>query len=244
MSVQEVQKMIIDKFSSVLGNSPTFQKFKNYGADGKHGPTTSTVISMIKKGFGFSETDGSKITPEFIKALNEYSINESFINLKYRLVEQFNVDAALNYEKTISSGSKVTQSSTGVSKEDQQVKIAQSSTSIEADRIAQEASDSIVNLFNDKSFWKEFKGLINDDEAKAAEAYKKHFDVVIKPIIMKLDDTSKYDEKDRPKIDTMRNTLYSLRGNIYNSIKSKNKVYWTMYFINQPFKKYSINADI
>lgn len=66
-AVQEIQKLIIDKFSNILGNVAEFNKFKRYGADGKFGPTTHTIIKLIQGGFSLPVT--GNIDAELIKKL-------------------------------------------------------------------------------------------------------------------------------------------------------------------------------
>lgn len=89
----EIQTLIISKFAKKLANSPLYKRFAAFGADKKFGPTTEKMVSALKAGLGCSETDGKKITQEFIDKLNTNKIDESYFDLNYRLVEQFDIDA-------------------------------------------------------------------------------------------------------------------------------------------------------
>ena len=89
----EIQTLIISKFAKKLANNALYKRFAAFGADKKFGPTTEKMISALKAGLGCSETDGTKITQEFIDKLNTNKIDESYFGLTYRLVEQFDIDA-------------------------------------------------------------------------------------------------------------------------------------------------------
>lgn len=106
--VKKVQSAILNKFSKVLNNSETFNKFKKYGADGKYGPTTSTIISMIKAGYKLSDTNGNTITKELVDKINFEPISESYIcPFEYKLIEGFDINAALSIEKKYNKGSSI-----------------------------------------------------------------------------------------------------------------------------------------
>lgn len=93
-TVKAVQKLLIDKLSSVLSGDPNFDKFKRYGADGRYGPTTKTVIQMAKAGFDLAETDGSTITQALVDALVNEKIEESYLNPFGEIYEGFDVTKA------------------------------------------------------------------------------------------------------------------------------------------------------
>lgn len=94
----KAQQLIIDKLGVVLAKSPTFIKFKGYGADGNYGPTTEKMVAMAKAGFELKDTDGTTITAELINKLQTDKITESYIGLDGKLLEKFNVEAATKME--------------------------------------------------------------------------------------------------------------------------------------------------
>lgn len=105
-NVKQVQTAILTKFANPLKDSETFKKFQKYGADGKYGPTTSTIVAMVKAGLKNSETSGSSITKEFVDKLNAEKVAESFAYLSpvsLELVEDFDVAAALSAEKKLAT---------------------------------------------------------------------------------------------------------------------------------------------
>jgi peptidoglycan hydrolase-like protein with peptidoglycan-binding domain len=93
-TVKAVQKLLIDKLSSVLSGDPNFDKFKKYGADGRYGSSTKTVIQMAKAGFDLAETDGSTITQALVDALVNEKIEESYLNPFGEIHEGFDVAKA------------------------------------------------------------------------------------------------------------------------------------------------------
>jgi hypothetical protein len=91
--VKPVQQLIIDKMKKKLANDAAYKKFAKYGADGKFGGSTGSVISAIKAGLGL-EDKSSDITQEFVDKLS--AVKESFV-----FEQEFNMDA---YNKAIGSG--------------------------------------------------------------------------------------------------------------------------------------------
>jgi hypothetical protein len=94
VELTKFQNLVIQKFSKLLAGDATFEKFKKFGGDGNYGPTTETVVAMLKAGFGLSDQDGSKITPELVNKIVTEKLGESHIGLDNKLHEDFNVDAA------------------------------------------------------------------------------------------------------------------------------------------------------
>lgn len=106
------QKMVIDTFKDKkLATYPLYKKFASYGADGNYGPTTERMVAGLKKALGCTELAGTTITQELIGKLLTNKIEESYIGLKYQLVEQFDYsafDEVVKSYRTSSGGSAVT----------------------------------------------------------------------------------------------------------------------------------------
>lgn len=99
-TVKKVQQLIYDKFKNnkVVSATALFQSFynKGKGIDGYNGRTTSSLIILLKKGFGMKD-ESSDITQDFIDSLN--SLSESSISLnKLPLFEKFLKDKGV-YEE-------------------------------------------------------------------------------------------------------------------------------------------------
>jgi len=110
--LKKVQQLIIDKFAKKLAAKPIYQKFKGFGADGNWGPTTEKMVAYLQGGFKLT-VDGTVISPELINKIQTNKIDESYLGLNYRIVEQFDMDAADSTEKTYKSKSSTGKSSTG-----------------------------------------------------------------------------------------------------------------------------------
>lgn len=108
-TLKKVQSLIIQKFAKKLAKSPLYQKFASYGPDGKYGPTTVAMIAGLKGALGCSEQSGSTITAELIDKINTNKIDESFLGLDMRIVEQFDMDAFVKF----SSGAQLKPSAGG-----------------------------------------------------------------------------------------------------------------------------------
>lgn len=206
----KAQQLLLDKLGLVLSDDPTYTKFKKYGADGDFGPTTEKIVAMAKAGFELKDTDGSVITAELINKLLTDKITESYLKLDGSLFEKFNVDAAKSKSKAYIPKAKtakvidpgmpiVGRNAAGDSKTDDAAKtedaaktaIDENATYTEFDSALERMSKSVVTLFTDgadenKEFFDEYRGTINDEDEKAAGAFKTHYDATIKPEIDKL----------------------------------------------------------
>lgn len=91
--VKPVQQLILTKMKNKLANDAAYKKFAKYGADGKFGGSTGSVIIGIKAGLGL-EDKSSDITQELVNKLA--AVQESFV-----FEQDFNMDA---YNKAIGSG--------------------------------------------------------------------------------------------------------------------------------------------
>lgn len=157
--LKKVQQLIIDKLGKVMADDAVFKKFKGYGADGSYGPTTKTIVAAAKAGFKLSG-DGSTITPELVTKLQTEKISESYLGLNGLLNEAFDVEAA----KKITSGGV----SVAPKKEEVKEKSSSPSSANEVIDLLKSASTAISNLYQDESFFSEYKG-VNDDEAGAVK---------------------------------------------------------------------------
>ena len=92
-TLQQIQNLIITTFDKKLASSGLFAKFKKYGADGKYGPTTETMVAALKAGYGMKDQTGTIITKPFLDNVVGVDINESVLTLDYRLLEKFDVSA-------------------------------------------------------------------------------------------------------------------------------------------------------
>ena len=83
--VKPVQQLIIDKMKNKLANDETYKKFAKYGADGKFGGSTGSIIIKLKAGLGLDDKS-SDITQELVNKLS--AVKESFV-----FEQEFNMDA-------------------------------------------------------------------------------------------------------------------------------------------------------
>lgn len=110
-TVKQVQQIIIDRFGPIksIADLPQYKDFARFGADGKFGSKTKEIIKVIQKGLGYEELTGN-ITPSFVEKIQTEKIVESesfrtiykFSEFK-NLFEDFNVKAAVEYAKGLSS---------------------------------------------------------------------------------------------------------------------------------------------
>ena len=232
-NIKKLQELISTKFKDKLKDSPLFQKFVGYGADGVYGPTTEKMIAGIKAGLKLSDKDGSIITQEFIDKIISTNVNESYIDLNYRLFEQFDMSAFTDTVKTYTPTKKSEEKSSNTTQDDKNtvsVWIAKESDT----KIAKNASLQIDKLFKSTpDFWDEVKTWKDDDEVKANELWTNWFDKTINPEIEKLNDK-----------DPNKQTLKNLKNRVTEAIFKQRTFSWTIIDSSNESIMYSCNGDI
>ena len=171
--VAKFQEAVTDKFKDYepFEDFELFQKFVGFGADGMFGKTTKAIVKALKAGFGLDDTS-DVITQELMDKIVFEPLNESISTYKYlrgfgsfNLNEAFDPEAAKSSASTGSSSSASTGSSSSAPKEEIDTdKIVE-----EIEKLLEDANDKIVDLYDNDSFWKEYKGTLNDKEDKAVE---------------------------------------------------------------------------
>jgi hypothetical protein len=112
------------------------------------------------------------------------------------------------------------------------------------------ASDSIVELFSNAEFWKDYKGKVNDDEEKAKVGFNDWWDNNIarkklKPAKQKLD-TLQEDSDEKSVCKKMYETIEGLKRTINSKITGEtdnDTATWKIYLLNGEAKSYKVNTD-
>lgn len=172
--VAKFQRTVIDKFKNYepFEDFETFQKFSKFGADGMFGNTTKSIVKALKAGFGMEDTS-DVITQELMDKIVFEPLNESSLSFKFlRGFESFELNESFDPNKAKAA---VSQKSPTVDTVDTVDKVKET-TDINVDKIVNEiqdllsdANDKIVDLYNDKEYWKEYKGTFDDDEEAAVK---------------------------------------------------------------------------
>lgn len=109
--VQEVQKLLKDKFGAVeeIAELPQYIEFAKFGADGKFGERTKEMVKIIQAGLGMEDLSGN-MSPSFIERIQTEPIKESRRIFKFSdfnpLFEDFSVSKAVQYAKKAPSYTK------------------------------------------------------------------------------------------------------------------------------------------
>lgn len=178
--VAKFQKAVADKFKDYkpFDDFDLFQKFLRYGADGMFGNTTKAIVKALKAGFGMDDTS-DVITQELMDKivfdpLNEGNSNFKFLN-GFDFFNQSNVLESFDPEKakSIAPGSSVKPEGKKEDEgEDEDIKDEKLDTGKivkEIEGLLNKANNEIVDLYNNVTYWKEYKGTLNDDEDEAVK---------------------------------------------------------------------------
>ena len=266
----KAQQLLLDKLGLVLSDDPTYTKFKKYGADGDFGPTTEKIVAMAKAGFELKDTDGSVITAELINKLLTDKITESYLKLDGSLFEKFNVDAAKSKSKAYIPKAKtakvidpgmpiVGRNAAGDSKTDDTAKTAIDDPALytEFDSELERISKSVVTLFTDgtdenKEFFDEYRGTINDEDTEAAEAVRSHYAATLTPELDKLQVKANKLEKLNPEkrkkmtdnITKVKMALAQILDKMEGSADSNDNVSWRYYtLVDNKLKTFTVDTD-
>jgi hypothetical protein len=314
-NAKKVQQLIIDKFKNnkAVSDTDLYKKFTKSGADGKNGKLTSSLIIMLKKGFGMKDTS-SDITQDFVNelsALKEGLLIESKKILSFNdfmgINEAFDSDAftkayteykSTSGDKKESGDKKSEGEGTGFTNKEEGDEFRKwvndkhsdwakenkldvtgsydnsfirkawskfkdaykkpedekevSTVSVEdISKKLKGASDAIVKLFDDASFWEEFKGKVNDDEEEAVVAFNDWYDTVLKKKFLNTakDMIDKLDDGDDKEGCTKNyNILISAQKAIKNKLygdTDNNTFSWKMYPMGEEsdVKSYKVDTD-
>lgn len=251
-TVKKVQELILKKFKNkeVVTKTEQWKKFAKYGADGSFGNATGNLISLLKAGFGMTEKT-SDINQIFVDELN--SLKESKLILNYDLFLKLNEewsDKAFTEEVQKKAAEKPANTSKKEEvKADKKEETGESIDSKEVESLLIKASDAIVNLFGDASFWEEFKGTINDDEEGAGKAFSDWFGTTFStkyfnPAESKSNKVQNSDDKQI--LDKNLKTLKDAGPKIVTKISggtTDDNFYWKIYLLDGGVKSYKINTD-
>lgn len=234
-----------------------------YKMDDKSGNLTQAFVDKLSASEVIKEsTDFTRMT----ESLNLLSF-EDFISGKSKIGvhEQVDMEALKQSLSSSSSSSKSTsntskKSSTEKSKDKDKDKpgdskkesgeVDKSKVSEEIENLIITASDKIKNLFNDSSFWEEYKGSVNDDEERAKEGFgdwwKSNIErKYLKPSKTKIDSLPK-DSEERKVCEKMYYTLIGLKSKIDVKILGEttdDTVTWKIYQLDGETKSYKIDTD-
>lgn len=246
-NLKKAQLLLVEKLAPVLTGEAHFDKFKaaiEKAGPGFYGPLTHDVVVMAKAGFKLVETDGSTITTELINKLQTQKVTESFIGLDGHLFEQFDVEAA---KKVVANKPVQSKATTG----DQAKTSSGSAGVVEIDALLKEASNAIVQLFDNDDFFATFKGgnwFQNDQDSLAAEAF---FTWQRKTIRKNQLARAREKVKTLPKEDqsTCLENIMAIEKactNIINkmsgSYDSGDDIHWSIY-VDGGVKSYKVNTD-
>ncbi len=125
-----------------------------------------------------------------------------------------------------------------------------SENAAEIEKLMVSASDSIVELFNNAEFWRDYKGKFNDDEEKAKVGFNDWWDNNIlrkklKPAKQKLETLSE-DSDEKSTCKKMYDTIVGLKSTIDNKIigeTDNDTATWKMYLLNGEAKSYKVDTD-
>ena len=120
----------------------------------------------------------------------------------------------------------------------------------EIEKLMTAASDSIVEIFSNAEFWKDYKGRVNDDEEKAKVGFNDWWDnnilrTKLKPSKQKLD-TLPEDSDEKSVCKKMYDTIVGLKSTIDSKIIGENDndtATWKMYLLNGDVKSYKVDTD-
>ena len=195
---KKFQELVTNKFKNVKAITD-LPGFKDMGTSGRFGPATAAMVKGLKKGYKLSDPSSSDITPELFAELNKEGVIKESRILSFSgfagLNEgnEFDTQAAVD---TIKSSYKPSYKKSLNKEKSSEVKASTTTDSPAAGATAEagatgsavvedtattenkifgllkDASNWIVNLFNETAFWKPYKGKVNDEEKKAAKAFE------------------------------------------------------------------------
>jgi hypothetical protein len=136
------------------------------------------------------------------------------------------------------------------SKEKSDVAVDKTKVSEEIENLMVTASDKIKDIFNDSSFWEEYKGSVNDDEEKAkvgfSDWWKSNIERnYLKPSKSKIDSLPK-DSEEKEVCQKMYDTLLGLKSKIDQKIIGEtpdDTATWKIYKLDGETESYKINTD-
>jgi hypothetical protein len=125
-----------------------------------------------------------------------------------------------------------------------------SENAAEIEKLMVSASDSIVELFSNAEFWRDYKGKFDDDEEKAKVGFNDWWDNNIlrkklKPAKQKLE-TLPEDSDEKSTCKKMYDTIVGLKSTIDNKIigeTDNDTATWKMYLLNGEAKSYKVDTD-
>jgi hypothetical protein len=128
--------------------------------------------------------------------------------------------------------------------------VDKSKVSEEIENLMITASDKIKDIFNDSSFWEEYKGSVNDDEDRAkvgfGDWWKSNIERnYLKPSKSKIDSLPK-DSEEKEVCQKMYDTLVGLKSKIDQKIigeTTDDTATWKIYKLDGETKSYKINTD-
>ena len=180
--VAKFQEAVVDKFKDYepFKDFDLYQKFAGYGADGMFGNTTKAIVKALKAGFGL-EDNSDVITQELMDKIVYEPLNENNSNLKFLngfdFFNESNILEAFDPEKAKGIAPKPSAPRADDSEEDgRDDEETPDEETPDADAIVKEiedllkkANEEIVDLYDDTTYWKEYKGTFNDDEDEAVK---------------------------------------------------------------------------
>lgn len=172
--VAKFQKAVVNKFKDYkpFEDFGLYQKFAGYGADGMFGNTTKSIVKSLKAGFGL-EDDSDVITQELMDKIVFEPLNENDSNFKFlNGFDSFNeskILEAFDPAKAKGVAPKTSAPKAEDKKEAENEKPDTEGIVKEIEGLLMKANDAIVDLYGDKSYWKEYKGTFNDDEDEAVK---------------------------------------------------------------------------
>ena len=175
--VAKFQEAVAEKFKDYkpFEDFDLFQKFLKYGADGMFGNTTKAIVKALKAGFGL-EDNSDVITQELMDKIVYEPLNENNSNLKFLngfdSFNESNILEAFDPEKAKGIAPNPSAPKAEDNKEDGE----DDGETPDADAIVKEIEDllkkankEIVDLYDDTTYWKEYKGTFNDKEDEAVK---------------------------------------------------------------------------
>jgi hypothetical protein len=181
--VVKFQELVLKKFDGYkpFDDFETFKRFKRFGADGKFGNTTKQMVVALKGGFAM-EDKSDVITQELMDKLvfeplsesaSPFSFLKSFDNFD-RVIEGFDpVKAKDSIQDQSSSQVKKLDTQLDGKKDDEKddekddkkdddqdpkPKVDPKKVTEEIESLLADANKKIVGIYNNASFWEDFKG--------------------------------------------------------------------------------------
>lgn len=261
--VAKFQEAVTDKFKDYepFEDFELFQKFVGFGADGMFGKTTKAIVKALKAGFGLDDTS-DVITQELMDKIVFEPLNESISTYKYlKGFGSFDLNEAFDPEAAKSTSS--TGSSSSAPRDENKEEIDTDEIVEKIEKLLEDANDKIVDLYDNDSFWEEYKGTLNDDEDKAVddvfgEKYKSTgtwwYNQIRKPFLIKAADllNGEYQALREEDPDTWDHLWDEIRefGETYKQLRKKtlgsqtNDTYkWTLKKFDGTKENYKVDTD-